>query len=239
MNKKKSKKGCALLLTAAMVLSSFAGTSLKPIKVKANQGTGSQTETLSPSYFQENVDDTFLANYDLGENENPAGKIRFGTGFTDNTKTNEWYVTGREDGALVLLASDGSKMAAFHQDTSNSYNQKYSESDITPDKLMTMLGGSFTTPEKDLMKEVTVYTDEDKNRATYDTAIFDDEEAARGREKAVTGKLYIPNSHSTDINDTENYIFTGTKDDIPVFIAGGTKVKVEGGNKIYPIKWTH
>ncbi len=195
MKKKTCKRGTALLLAATMLMSTLAGISIKPMEVKAAPAT-----VIGAGYFQENKEDgSFLSAYNLSSADSTTGKIRFAG--------REWYITGQENGELVLLSSDGSRKAAF---VASGSSNKYSNSDLTPDKLLTMFASNFTDAEKALMSTVTVETDENNNPSSKVSA---------------TGKLYLPNAKSpSSYGLAYTTIYLGADDSIEVFIGSGTKL---------------
>lgn len=164
MKKKWLKKGSAVLLAAAMVLSLFPEMNGTLATVQA------ATENTEPAsgYW---TDAEGLKNFGISSTKT-IGKIRFGLNEND---ARLWAICGADGDSLALLSTSEFEQAAYGN------TSKYSESNFVT-KIDTYLGTYFSIGEKEKMADVTVKTNEPNGNGGNE------------EKTVTNKKLYLPNS---------------------------------------------
>ena len=230
MRKKWFKKGSAVLLAAAMVLSLFPGMKGTLATVQA-----AENETPTSGYW---TDVAGLKNFSLDEANDTEGKIIFGQ--NGSGAAQQWKIAGVDSGIkdakgnvtdnIILFAASPLGSSAFEDNytTNKTYDSNWnctymvstSGLEVFPNHygasdLRTVLNNYmrsnnyFSESEKTKMNKTTIYTDDKKNGTTY----------------SVTDTLYAPYGDYDELND--KYVTVGTN----------TSDSLNGGVKIDVSKW--
>ena len=230
MKKKWLKKGSAVLLAAAMVLSLFPGMKGTLATVQA-----AENETPTSGYW---TDAEGLKNFSLDEANDTEGKIIFGQ--NGSGAAQQWKIAGVDSGIkdakgnvtdnIILFAASPLGISVFEDNytTNKTYDSNWnctymvstSGLEVFPNHygasdLRTVLNNYmrsnnyFSESEKTKMNKTTIYTDDKKNGTTY----------------SVTDTLYAPYGDYDELND--KYVTVGTN----------TSDSLNGGVKIDVSKW--
>ena len=230
MRKKWFKKGSAVLLAAAMVLSLFPGMKGTLATVQA-----AENETPTSGYW---TDVAGLKNFSLDEANDTEGKIIFGQ--NGSGAAQQWKIAGVDSGIkdakgnvtdnIILFAASPLGSSAFEDNytTNKTYDSNWnctymvstSGLEVFPNHygasdLRTVLNNYmrsnnyFSESEKTKMNKTTIYTNDKKNGTTY----------------SVTDTLYAPYGDYDELND--KYVTVGTN----------TSDSLNGGVKIDVSKW--
>lgn len=191
MKKKWLKKGSAVLLAAAMVLSLFPGMKGTLATVQA-----AENETPTSEYW---TDAEGLKNFGISSTKT-IGKIRFGLNGSD---ARLWAICGGDtDGSLALLSTSEFARAAYGS------TSKYSESNfvtkLTTDSVGYLSTSYFSSTELGKMADVTVSTNEP--------------DTIKGGNYSVSvekKKLYLPNSEDQS-SFGQPTIYVGSSNDIAI-----------------------
>lgn len=188
MKKKWLKKGSAVLLAAAMVLSLFPGMNGTLATVQAAEGTEPSSE-----YW---TDAAGLKDFGISEGKT-IGKIKFGAG------DRLWAICGVDaDGSLALLSTSAFENAAYGS------TSKYSDSNfvkkLTTDSDNYLSTSYFSSTELGKMADVTVSTNEP------DTTNYGNHSVS-----VENKKLYLPNSQDQSSNG-QTTIYVGSSNDIAI-----------------------
>ena len=185
--KKWLKKGSAVLLAAAMVLSLFPGMKGTLATVQA-----AENETPTSEYW---TDAEGLKNFGISSTKT-IGKIRFGLNGSD---ARLWAICGADaDGSLALLSTSEFARAEYGS------TSEYSKSNFVTN-INTYLGKTyFSTGETSKMADVTVSTNEPDttNGGNHPVSVKDK-------------KLYLPNSLDQN-SDRQTTIYVGSSNDIAI-----------------------
>lgn len=187
MKKKWLKKGSAVLLAAAMVLSLFPGMKGTLATVQA-----AENETPTSEYW---TDAEGLKNFGISSTKT-IGKIRFGLNGSD---ARLWAICGADaDGSLALLSTSEFARAEYGS------TSEYSKSNFVTN-INTYLGKTyFSAGETSKMADVTVSTNEPDttNGGNHPVSVKDK-------------KLYLPNSLDQN-SDRQTTIYVGSSNDIAI-----------------------
>ena len=186
MKKKWLKKGSAVLLAAAMVLSLFPGMKGTLATVQA-----AENETPTSGYW---TDAEGLKNFGISSTKT-IGKIRFGLNGSD---ARLWAICGADGDNLALLST-----SEFAQDKYGSTSE-YSKSNFVTGMDKYLTSDYFSIEEKTKMADVTVSTNEPDttNGGNHPVSVKDK-------------KLYLPNSLDQK-SDGQTTIYVGSGNNIAI-----------------------
>ena len=219
MKKKWLKKGSAILLAAAIVMSLFPGMTGTLATVQA-----AENEAPTSGYW---TDATGLKGFSLDEASDTVGKIIFGQ--NGSGAAQQWKIAGTDTEIagdnIILFADKPLETSVFENDYqlnksfSEDWNCTYSEgtsiTDVYPNhygasdlrsKLQEYASSSayFSFAEQGKMNNTTIYTDDTKNSVNYTT----------------TDKLYAPYGDY----DNDQYVTVGTN--ASATLNGGVKIDI-------------
>ena len=189
MKKKWLKKGSAILLAAAMVMSLFPGMTGTLATVQA---AGNEAPT--SGYW---TDATGLKEYNLSSSSTTIGKIKFGA----NDRL--WAICGTDGDNLALLST--SEFAQAEYGGTSEYSNSNFVENLTTDSNGYLSTTYFSTGETGKMADVTVSTNEpDVNGGNTSISVADK-------------KLYLPNSlDETSYGVNVTTIYVGSGNDIAI-----------------------
>ncbi len=200
MKKKWLKKGSAVLLTAAMVLSLFSGMkgTLRTVQAAGNGAPAS-------GYW---TDAAGLKGFSLSSSSTEIGKIRFGLNGSD---ARLWAICGADGDNLALLSTSEFTRATYG--STSEYSNSDFVNNLKADSNGYLSTTYFSTGERSKMADVTVSTNEPDTINGGNQSV-----------SVTSKKLYLPNSY--DQNTTGTTIYVGSSNDIAIDV---TKLKDENG----------
>ena len=189
MKKKWLKKGSAILLAAAMVMSLFPGMTGTLATVQA---AGNEAPT--SGYW---TDATGLKEYNLSSSSTTIGKIKFGA------KDRLWAICGTDGDNLALLST--SEFAQAEYGGTSEYSKSKFVNNLTTDSNGYLTTTYFSTGETGKMADVTVSTNEpDVNGGNTSISVADK-------------KLYLPNSQNEkSYGEDVTTIYVGSSNNIDI-----------------------
>ena len=200
MKKKWLKKGSAILLAAAMVMSLFPGMTGTLATVQA-----AENEAPTSGYW---TDATGLKGYNLSSSSTTIGKIKFGA------DDRLWAICGTDGDNLALLSTSAFAQAEYGG--TSEYSNSNFVNNLTTDSNGYLSTTYFSTGETDKMAEVTVSTNEPLTGATSGNQLVTVENK----------KLYLPNSlDETSYGENVTTIYVGSGNDIAIDVT-----KLNNGN---------
>ncbi len=189
MKKKWLKKGSAILLAAAIVMSLFPGMTGTLATVQA-----AENEAPTSGYW---TDATGLKGYNLSSSSTTIGKIKFGA------DDRLWAICGTDGDNLALLST--SEFAQAEYGGTSEYSNSNFVENLTTDSNGYLSTTYFSTGETGKMADVTVSTNEpDVNGGNTSISVADK-------------KLYLPNSQNEkSYGEDVTTIYVGSSNNIAI-----------------------